>query len=84
MSVSLTPCSVPGQTANFTLGEEEMELGTGKLECGICECSLGQSLITGVHGEAGAERMKVTQHFLLKYEYLYFHRLYLQILLWRK
>jgi len=30
MSVSLSPCSVPGQKPNFTLKEDEMELGLGK------------------------------------------------------
>jgi len=30
MSVSLSPCSVPGQKPNFTLEEDEMELGLGK------------------------------------------------------
>lgn len=29
MSVSLSPCSVPGQTPTFSLGEDEMELGLG-------------------------------------------------------
>ena len=30
MSVSLSPCSVPGHKPNFTLGEDEMELGLGR------------------------------------------------------
>ena len=29
MSVSLSPCSVPGQDPSFTLGKDEMELGLG-------------------------------------------------------
>lgn len=31
MSVSLSPCSVPGLKPSFTLEEDEMELGLGKL-----------------------------------------------------
>lgn len=30
MSVSLSSCSVPGHKPNFTLGEDEMELGLGR------------------------------------------------------
>ncbi len=29
MSVSLSPCSVPGQRPTFSLAEDEMELGLG-------------------------------------------------------
>ncbi len=29
MSVSLSPCSVPGHKPSFTLGEDQMELGLG-------------------------------------------------------
>ena len=29
MSVSLSPCSVPGPTPSFQFGENEMELGLG-------------------------------------------------------
>ena len=29
MSVSLSPCSIPGQEPSFTLEEDEMELGLG-------------------------------------------------------
>ena len=31
MSVSLSPCSVPGQECSFHLGQDEMELGLGEL-----------------------------------------------------
>ena len=31
MSVSLSPCSVPGLKPSFTLEKDEMELGLGKL-----------------------------------------------------
>ena len=31
MSVSLSPCSVPGQEPSFHLGQDEMELGLGEL-----------------------------------------------------
>lgn len=31
MSVSLSPCSVPGLKPSFTLKEDEMELGLGQL-----------------------------------------------------
>ena len=34
MSVSLSPCSVPGLKPSFTLREDEMELGLGKLFSG--------------------------------------------------
>ena len=39
MSVSLSPCSVPGQQPSFHLEHDEMELGLGelKLQC----CSIG-------------------------------------------
>ena len=29
MSVSLSPCSIPGSKPSFELGEDEMELGLG-------------------------------------------------------
>ena len=32
MSVSLSPCSVPGHKASFTLEEDEMELGLGEAD----------------------------------------------------
>ena len=31
MSVSLSPCSVPGQKPTFSLGEDEMEWGLGEV-----------------------------------------------------
>ena len=31
MSVSLSPCSVPGRKPSFSLAEDEMELGLGPL-----------------------------------------------------
>ena len=42
MSVSLSPCSIPGHKPAFQLAEDEMELGLG------------------IHGEAGAQRTKVS------------------------
>ena len=32
MSVSLSSCSLPGQKPSFTLGQDEMELGLGRVD----------------------------------------------------
>ena len=43
MSVSLSPCSVPGQEPSFHLEQDEMELGLGIpkiMHCRITECSI--------------------------------------------
>ena len=44
MSVSLSPCSVPGQESSFHLEQDEMELGLGEcskiMYCKITECSI--------------------------------------------
>ena len=43
MSVSLSPCSLPGHKPSFQFGENEMEIELG----------------LGIHGEAGVERTTV-------------------------
>ena len=67
MSVSLSPCSVPGLKASFTLEEDEMELGLGEPNReapAIFENHflINLLLFTGIHGEAGAERIKVSKY----------------------
>ena len=54
MSVSLSPCSVPGHKPNFTLGEDEMELGLGRqvLALSYIASSPGHSqILSRSHGE---------------------------------
>ena len=60
--MSLSPCSVPGHKPSFTLGEDEMELGLG-IE-NYCERYVvrGHCIHSGIHGEAGAERTKVSHY----------------------
>lgn len=80
MSVSLSPCSIPGRKPAFSLGEDEMELGLGQLKLSIPHLTLIAGVITisshalpqycwlsfsGIHGEAGAQRTKVSRLFLL-------------------
>ena len=45
MSVSLSPCSVPGHKPSFSLGEDEMELGLGKQPLLTTCARLSQALL---------------------------------------
>ena len=56
MSVSLSPCSVPGHKPSFTLAEDEMELGLGK----------GPNVLYGVHKILHAMVSLVRDGFLSK------------------
>jgi len=65
MSVSLSPCSIPGHKPSFTLKDDEMELGLGQYN--VCYIYILQFFnccvvlyVLGVHGEAGTERTTVS------------------------
>ena len=65
MSVSLSLYSVPGLKASFTLEEDEMELGLGEPDREIPAILKNYFLInlllfTCIHGEAGAEWIKMS------------------------
>ena len=65
MSVSLSLYSVPGLKASFTLEEDEMELGLGEPDREIPAILkkiflINLLLFTCIHGEAGAERIKMS------------------------